>query len=93
MKIKTITVLKQVKFVPKVDKYIATLNFHGEPERDYWISEKQAKNLDKTFGDSAYSTKSNTVYGVFDDSGDKERFVWCASNDHGKEFLESRFMK
>jgi hypothetical protein len=73
--------IAQMKFVPKIGKYFAEIEFHGHPKREFWISEKQAKALDEAFAGERYSTKTNQAYVTLEQRDKKLRFVWASSNE------------
>jgi hypothetical protein len=83
--------LEAIKFVEKCDKYVATLQVHNHAKVEVWLSPKQAENLNKSFGVSDYSTKHNTVFAVLAIDGNRTRFIWAATNDHGKKYLLEKF--
>lgn len=83
--------LDKLEYVHKCDRYVAVLQIHDHPKAELWLSPKQADNLNKSFGGSDYSTKRNTVFAVFAKENGKIRFVWSATNDHGKKFLMKKF--
>jgi hypothetical protein len=71
-------------------KYVADLNLMDHPQRTCWLSNKQATQLNKCFGNDDYSSKRKEVIGIFD--GD--RFVWCTALTPKKpedKWIEEKF--
>lgn len=73
--------IARMEYIRKVDKYIAEIEFHGHPKREFWLSEKQARALDQAFAGERYSTKKNTAFVIVEDDGDRLRFIWAAANE------------
>ena len=78
------------------ERCIAELEIKNSPKKEYWMSLKQGNRL----GECAdrlrdmHSTKHSELHIVVDDSGDKERFVWCGIHSHKHSdipFLEEKF--
>lgn len=73
--------INELRYVPKCDKYIIALEFHGRAKEEFWISEKQAKALEKAFDGERYSTKVNQAFVILERKEGKLRFIWAAANE------------
>lgn len=84
--------LDELRFVDKVGKYVATIQFKGKKKKTFWLSRKQADKLDECFGGDIYASKGYDIYIALDlEDENKPRFVWSAVNSRGEEFLVKAF--
>lgn len=83
--------LSEIRYVQKVGKYIATIQFHGHPQMEFWVSEKQAKALDRAFPDGEYSTKTGQAYVALEHGERGYRFIWAALNEANAREMAERF--
>lgn len=72
--------IAQLRFVPKVGKYVGEVEFPHHQKAEFWFSEKQARALDEAFAGERYSTKVNQAYVILEKNERGLRFVWAAAN-------------
>lgn len=73
--------LSGLRYVPKVGKYIAEIQYHGQPKQEFWLSAKQAQAVSDAFPDEGYSTKNAQAYTVLALREGRLRLIWAAQNE------------
>lgn len=73
--------LSGLRYVPKVGKYVAEVQYHGQPKQEFWLSAKQAQSLSDAFPDEGYSTKNEQAYTVLALREGRLRMIWAAQNE------------
>ena len=82
--------LSELRFVPKIGKYVAQIEFPNHPKTEFWLSEKQARALGEAFPER-YSTKSYQAFVILALTEQGLRFIWSALNEVRARQMAERF--